>query len=291
MNIAVVGLGLIGGSLCKAIKKYTDNLILGIDSDSDTIKKALSDNSIDKQISSEQLSTADLTIVALYPLQTVDFIKNNAHLFKKNSIVIDICGIKKYTVDKCTDILKELNVNFIGTHPMAGREVSGYDYSLADLFLDASFIITPREDSDENSIETVRKLAEKIGFGKIVISTPQKHDEVIAYTSQLAHIVSNAYVKSPALFENNGFSAGSFLDLTRVAKLNENMWTDLFMCNKAPLVKELENIIEKLNEYLSALITDDSKLLYNLLKDGRERKEKSAVIFPQKNKDGNFNGK
>lgn len=286
MNIAVIGLGLIGGSLCKAFKKYTDNIIWGIDSDSRTIENALSQGAIDKEIATKELAKADLTIIALYPLQAVDFVKKNADNFKENSIVIDICGVKKYVVDKCTEILKSKNVHFVGTHPMAGREFSGFDYSLADLFLNASFIITPIDESDDNSVQIVYKLAEKIGFGKIVICTPQKHDEVIAYTSQLAHVVSNAYVKSPALFENNGFSAGSFLDLTRVAKLNEDMWTDLFMCNKEPLIKELENIVLKINEYTEALKNSDAKELHALLKDGRERKEKSAELFPKRKKDG-----
>ena len=279
MNIAVIGLGLIGGSICKCLKKHTFHHIMGFDIDKDTVEKALEQNAIDEEITLNRLGEANLTIICLYPNAICEFVQNNADKFRKGSIVIDTCGVKKKIVDQCTPILEEHDVLFVGTHPMAGREFSGFDYSTDTLFDNASFIITPSEHTPQIAIDLLSTLAGSIGFGKAVISTPEKHDQVIAYTSQLAHIVSNAYVKSPSVLEFNGFSAGSFLDLTRVAKLNENMWTSLFMCNKEALLNELDHIIKSISEYRDAISSDDYDLLRELLKNGRILKEKCTEIY------------
>lgn len=284
MNIAVVGLGLIGGSICKALKANTFHHIMGIDKDKETIRKALEAGAIDEEISVEKLGEANLTIVALYPMAIVEFVKENADKFKKGSIVMDICGIKNYIVKNCTPVLKEKGVIFIGTHPMAGTEHSGFDYSDGDLFRKASFIITPSENTPQIAIDLVSTLGACMNFGKVVIATPEQHDRNIAYTSQLAHVVSNAYVKSPSLFHADGFSAGSFLDLTRVAYLNEEMWSGLFLCNKEALLFEINNIIHSLSEYRDAMENDDIDTLRELLKVGRERKEKSMEFYGQERK-------
>lgn len=284
MNIAVVGLGLIGGSICKALKTNTFHHIMGIDSDKETIRKALDTGAIDEEISVEKLGEANLTIVALYPMAIVDFVKENADRFRKGSIVMDICGIKNYIVKNCTPVLEEKGVIFIGTHPMAGTEHSGFDYSDGDLFRNASFIITPSENTPQIAIDLVSTLGACMNFGKVVIATPEQHDRNIAYTSQLAHVVSNAYVKSPSLFNADGFSAGSFLDLTRVAYLNEEMWSGLFLCNKEALLFEINNIIHSLSEYRDAMENDDIAALKELLKVGRERKEKSLEFYGQERK-------
>lgn len=284
MNIAVVGLGLIGGSICKALKANTFHHIMGIDSDEKTIRKALDTGAIDEEINVEKLGEANLTIVALYPMAIVDFVKENADRFKKGSIVMDICGIKSYIVKNCTPVLKEKGVIFIGTHPMAGTEHSGFDYSDGDLFRNASFIITPSENTPQIAIDLVSTLGACMNFGKVVVATPEQHDRNIAYTSQLAHVVSNAYVKSPSLFHADGFSAGSFLDLTRVAYLNEEMWSGLFLCNKEALLFEINNIIHSLSEYRDAMENDDIATLKELLKVGRERKEKSMEFYGQERK-------
>ena len=279
MNIAVVGLGLIGGSICKALKANTFHHIMGIDTDKETVEKALASGAIDEEISVEKLGEANLTIVALYPLSIVDFVKENADRFKKGSIVMDICGIKSYIVKNCTPVLEEKGVIFIGTHPMAGTEHSGFDYSDADLFREASFIITPSENTPQIAVDLVSTLGACMNFGEVVIATPEQHDRNIAYTSQLAHVVSNAYVKSPSLFNADGFSAGSFLDLTRVAYLNEEMWTGLLLCNKDALLFEINNIIKSLTEYRDSIENDDIATLKELLKVGRERKEKSMEFY------------
>lgn len=279
MNIAVVGLGLIGGSFCKALKKNTFHKILGIDNNKETINKALDCGAIDEEITPEQLSEANLTIICLYPEAIVEFVKKYARYFKKGGIVIDSCGVKEYIVNECTPILEKEGSIFVGTHPMAGREFSGFDYATDDLYNGASFIITPTESTPQIAVDLLQTLASSIGFGKAVVSTPKKHDEVIAYTSQLAHVVSNAYVKSPAMLHFDGFSAGSFQDLTRVAKLNEYMWSELFMCNKEALLKEMNCIINSVTEYRDAIERGDLDTLIKLLRDGRELKEQSLILY------------
>ena len=278
MNIAVIGLGLIGGSICKAIKKYTDHACFGLDTDSGVIYSALADKSIDKAINPDNLNEADIAVICLYPKQIISFASENIGNFKKGGIVIDAGGIKTEICEKLQPVFKNSGVDFIGAHPMAGREFSGYDYSQADLFKGASFIVTPYPETPGEKIKIIEDFIKKIGFGKFVVTTPNEHDRIIAYTSQLAHIISNAYVKSPTIENKTGFYAGSFLDLTRVAKLNEDMWSSLMMLNKDFLIFELQNIIDNLSEYLRSLENGDKDYLYNLLKDGRIIKEKSEEI-------------
>lgn len=273
MIITVVGLGLIGGSLCKTIKKHTQHTVYGIDIDKETLDFALSQGSIDGVCG--DLSESDLTIVALYPYQTIDYIKENAHCFKRGSIVSDVCGIKTTIVEAVSPLLDSCGVTFIGAHPMAGREFSGYEYSQDTLFDGASYIITPDEYVSPSKLRFLQDFAYSLNFDKVVVASPQEHDSIIAFTSQLAHVVSNAYIKSPTHQKECGFSAGSFQDLTRVALLNENMWTALFMLNKEPLIYEIDYITEKLGEYRTALANGDNDALRELLKEGRILKEES----------------
>lgn len=279
MNIAVVGLGLIGGSFCKTLKKHTFHRIMGIDRDPETIRKALEYGAIDEEISPERLSEANLVIICLYPEAIVRFVEQNAGFFKKGGIVTDSCGVKEYVVSKCTPILDKEGVIFVGTHPMAGREFSGFDYATDDLFEGASYIITPSEDTPQIAVDLLQTLAGSLGFGKAVVSTPKRHDEIIAYTSQLAHVVSNAYVKSPTMLNFDGFSAGSFQDLTRVAKLNEYMWSELFMCNREALLTEINCILDRVTEYRDAIRDNDLERLIEILRDGRELKEESLRLY------------
>ena len=273
MKITVVGLGLIGGSLAKTIKKHTNHTVFGIDINPETIDMALSQGAIDKQ--TDDLSLADITIVSLYPTTTIDYIRENASKFKHGSVVIDTCGIKKAIVDGCTDILAENDVTFIGVHPMAGREFSGFEYSLDNMFDKASFIIAPAESVSQAKINLVSDFAYSLHFNDVVVTTPEEHDKIIAFTSQLAHVVSNAYIKSPTHEKQLGFSAGSFLDLTRVAKLNETMWTPLFLMNKEPLLFEVNYIINSLIQYRDALQNNDADTLKELLRTGRILKEQT----------------
>ena len=284
MDIAVIGLGLIGGSFCKAIKAKTLHKCLGFDISQNVCQKALENKSIDEIITEDDLDKADLTIVCLHPADTLNFLKKNVSKFKKESIVTDSCGIKEYINSNVAQLYSDNGVNFVGAHPMAGREFSGFDYSLPNLFEGRSFIIVPTEFTNSETTNVLKSLAAELGFSNIVISTPQVHDQTIAFTSQLAHIVSNAYVKSPTIENESGFSAGSFMDLTRVAKLNEDMWTELFMNNREALLFEVENIIEKLSEYKDALKENDSEKMHSLLKEGRMIKEKSLMFHADRKK-------
>ncbi|MDR0974677.1 MAG: prephenate dehydrogenase/arogenate dehydrogenase family protein [Ruminococcus sp.] len=274
MKITIVGLGLIGGSLAKTIKKHTNHTVNGIDTNAETIKLALSQGAIDTNIADTSL--ADITFVCLYPEATVDYILE--HNFKPASIVSDVCGVKGFITSRVDKALSERGVNFIGTHPMAGREFSGYEYSLDTLFDTASFIITPTENSSEKCVNLMEDLAYAINFKKVVRATPAEHDEIIAYSSQLAHIVSSSYIKSPTHLRQLGFSAGSFLDLTRVAKLNEDMWTPLFLANKDALSGEISEIIKHLEEYKNTIDNTNASELHKLLKAGRILKEETAVL-------------
>ena len=275
MKIAVVGLGLIGGSFCKAIKEYTHHICLGVgrDINSKSVQMALHADAIDKAIIPEQLGEADLSIICLHPQGIIDFITENQQYFRPGSIVIDAGGVKESIVSVVQPILEARGVIFIGCHPMAGREFSGFAYSLPDLYKGASMILTPVGNVPEDAKRTVEQLARDLKFGRIVYTTPQEHDRTIAFTSQLAHVVSSAYIKSPTVKKESGFSAGSFKDLTRVAKLNEDMWTDLFLMNQPALLAEVDTIINALQEYRTALADKDAETMRTLLREGRELKE------------------
>lgn len=277
MKIGVVGLGLIGGSLCKTIRKNTPYTCYGLDKDAETVDKALRDGAICARLEPDCLCEMDLTIVCLHPRQTIAFLCEHADLLRPGSIVTDVCGVKQSVVEAVEGVLTQAGVRYVGAHPMAGREFSGYDYTTDSLFRGASFILTPTEASDPEAVETLRAFAIELGFGRVVLATPQEHDEEIAFTSQLAHVVSNAYVKSPRLLSQSGFSAGSFQDLTRVAKLDEHMWTDLFLMNRPALIQEIDTIIGHLSEYRAALKAEDENTLCELLRDGRILKEKSLI--------------
>lgn len=273
MKIGIVGLGLIGGSMAKAIKKNTDEICYGLDINKAVIASALAQETIDDEINVDSLNKCDIVIVSLYPKETIDFILGNKDKFKKGGIVIDACGVKGSIVDAVEQELKNEGVHFLGCHPMAGREFSGFAYSVDNLFDKASFIMTPTDNTPVSVIQKVSNFAYNMGFAKCVVSTPEEHDRIIAFTSQLAHIVSSAYIKSPSLSKQVGFSAGSFKDLTRVAKLNEDMWTTLFMMNKGHLLNEINHIIKSLEDYRDAINNEDNDLLHDLLKEGRELKE------------------
>lgn len=275
MKIAVVGLGLIGGSIAKALKKHTSHAVYGIDIDPETVHCAIAQEVIDGAIEPSGLSECDIVFIALWYDPTVEFILQNADNFKKGGLVCDTCGIKYAVVSKCEKPLLDKGVSFIGCHPMAGREYSGFAYSTDDLFEKASFIITPTENTDRDWLERLEKLSLEMGFHRYVTSSPKDHDRVIAFTSQLAHIVSSAYIKSPSAEDELGFSAGSFKDLTRVAKLNEDMWTPLFLNNSDALVFEIDQIIYHLQECRNAISENDPKTLHELLRHGRELKELS----------------
>lgn len=272
MNILVVGLGLIGGSICKALKKYTYHTVTGCDINHDIEENALRDIAIDN-IFDGNYNDFDLIVISLFPETAEKFFSENAGKFNKKTLITDVCGIKGDFSERMKSIAEKNNLRYLGIHPMAGKEFNGYSNSTPDLFVKANFIIAPFDDSNNDDIETLRKLSSEIGAGKIVLTSPENHDKMIAYTSQLAHIVSSAYVKSPELNLECGFSGGSFQDMTRIATMNEKMWTDLFMQNSDNLQFELDTLIENLLKYRSALQNHDSETMKSLIAEGRKLKE------------------
>ena len=276
MNICIAGLGLIGGSFAKAISQKTNHFCMGIDTNANSCQKALDDGAIKQVITPEQLSLADLVILALQPKTLVKFFKTNAKYLKKGAIVFDTCGVKQAVLNELVPVAQQYGIKFVGAHPMAGREFSGYDYSLATLFDKASFIVTT-DHADQTAVDVVCDLAQQIGFANVTVTNADHHDRVIAYTSQLAHIVSNSYCKSETINQKEGFCAGSFADMTRVGKLDVNLWTELFLSNPTHLGNELGNLITKLAEFKVAIDNKDEKTLFELLKEGNDIKVKSLA--------------
>ena len=271
MEIGIIGLGLIGGSLAKAISQNTDNTVYGYDISDQVVKKAVLVNAIEQPLTDSLLPQCDIVIVALYPKAAIEYVQAHADLIKPGAIAVDCCGVKKIVCDALIPLAEEKGFLFVGGHPMAGLEHSGFTYAKKSLFNNASMIFTTTKGPIE-SISRLKDLFTSIGFTNIEITTPEEHDKRIAFTSQLAHVVSNAYIKSPTAMQHAGFSAGSYRDLTRVAKLNEDMWTELFLENPENLAEEIDTLIENLKLYSDAIKANDSGTLHALLKDGREKK-------------------
>lgn len=272
MKLGIVGLGLIGGSLAKAVKAHTGHFIYGGDASQETLNKALGAGVIDEILTENTVSECEIILIALYPDDAIDFVKKNAESILPNTIVADCCGVKSKVCEAIAPIAQRGGFVFIGGHPMAGTERSGFDNSDGEIFSGASMILTPAENTKPESIEILTGLIMQIGFGSIKYTTPETHDKVIAYTSQLAHVVSSAYVKTPTALIHRGFSAGSFKDMTRVAFLNETMWTELFLENAKYLAEEIDMLAERLKDYSDAIKSGNSARLFELLKDGKEKK-------------------
>ncbi|MBE7040183.1 MAG: prephenate dehydrogenase [Ruminococcaceae bacterium] len=272
MNIAIVGLGLIGGSLAKAFKETGEHKIFGADKDKSVVLKAKLTEAIDESLTDENIGQCDIVIIAIYPHDTVNYVIENAPRFKKGALVFDTCGVKQAVCNPIWEACSDYDFTFVGGHPMAGREFSGFNYSKKNLFTGASMILVPRDCTDITFLESIKKIWVSIGFARIQITTPDEHDRIIAFTSQLAHVVSSAYIKSPTATQHKGFSAGSYKDMTRVAKLNETMWTELFLSNKKALTQEIDDLIKRLSEYSNAIKSGDDKTLSTLLREGREAK-------------------
>ena len=273
MIFGIVGLGLIGGSLARSIKFHSDNVVYGADINETALLQARMVNAIDEQLTEENLGECDVTLIALYPQASVDWALAHLNAFKPGSLVIDCCGVKRYVCDRLYPAFQGSQAVFMGGHPMAGRERSGFSYAQDDLFENASMILAPVPGTDVETVRRAKEIFLSIGFGRVRFTTPQEHDEMIAFTSQLAHVVSSAYVKTPLAPKHKGFSAGSFKDMTRVARLNENMWTELFLENDDVLLAETQHLIDRLTEYRDALKDRDEEKLRQLLKEGREIKE------------------
>ncbi len=272
MIIGIVGLGLIGGSMAKSIKSRTAHTVYGTDLNSETMTMARMCGAMDAPLTEENLPQCDVLLVAIRPAAAVEWVERNAERISKSAMVVDLCGVKRQVVEGIAPIAQRRGFAYIGGHPMAGKERGGFTAATDDLFVGASMILTPDQRTDMQLLETLKTLFLDIGFAGLTFSDPEEHDRIIAFTSQLAHIVSSAYVKSPEAQRRRGFSAGSFRDMTRVARLDEDMWTELFLDDADYLTGELKVLIGHLNEYLDALEARDAEKLHALLKDGREKK-------------------
>lgn len=273
MNVGIVGLGLIGGSMAKAVKENGGHTVYACDIQESAMLAAKLVNAYDKTLDRQSLPECDIVIISVYPQAAVDYICENAQSFKKGAVVVDCSGVKRFVCDRVLPAAKENGFVFVGGHPMAGTQFWGFGHSRANLFKGAPMILAPQGVSDLALLENLKEFFCSLGFGSVTFTTPEEHDRVIAYTSQLAHVVSNAYIKSPSAQMQKGFSAGSYKDMTRVAKLNEKMWAELFIENSDFLCGEIDVLIENLKQCRTAIKEKDENTLVDLLKTGRENKK------------------
>lgn len=292
MNIAIFGLGLIGGSLAKAIKLRTDHTVYGYDVQESVMRRARLVEAMDEELTPERLADCEVVLVALYPEAIVECLRERAASFRKGAVVIDCGGIKREICQVGRQLAAEHGWHFVGGHPMAGIEKSGFAAARQNLFARATMILAPSpDDMDLPMLAGVKRLFLELGFGRIRMTTAEEHDRIIAYTSQLPHIVSSAFVKSRTALSHTGFSAGSFKDLTRVATLVPSMWSQLFLDNRRPLLEELDGLMARLAEYREAIAQGDRPRLESLLAEGRDCKaavdELEAVALAQLEREKN----
>lgn len=273
MKVGVVGLGLIGGSAAKAYKA-AGHTIFGYDVNPTVMGYAKLDGTMDKELTAATLKQCDLIILAATPAAVVEYMRENAAHFLSSALVVDFCGTKRVVCETGFALAAKHGFTFVGGHPMAGLQYSGYKHSRANMFGGASFIMVPPVHDDINLLDRVKTALMPLGFKRFIVTNAGFHDRMIAYTSQMCHVVSNAFIKSPSAQYHKGYSAGSFRDLTRVSRLNEAMWTELFIENKENLLAELDHLIGSLHSYREAIAEGDSEKLRALLKEGSEAKEK-----------------
>ncbi len=273
MIVGIVGLGLIGGSFAKAFQESGHVEVLGFDRDQSVLSFAEISGAIDGVLDKDALSRCDLILIAIRPQAAIAYLTEMAPFIGKKPVVIDCCGTKRVVCNACFPLAEAYGFTYVGGHPMAGTHNSGFKYARANLFHNAPMVIVPPTFDDIDLLARVKLLLEPAGFGKFSITTAEKHDEMIAFTSQMAHLVSNAYIKSPTAGTHKGFSAGSYKDMTRVAWLDPQMWAELFLENKDYLLQELDGFLQNLQAYRVALVHDDQDTLVQLLDEGRLRKK------------------
>ena len=275
MIISIIGLGLIGGSIARRLRGFHDCVIYGVDTDAETLALAQADGVIDRAFSDGDTAAAeaDIIILCLYPKLNVDFVKQYSAAFKRGALITDVSGVKGYVIDSIKNYIPE-GVEFIGGHPMAGREVGGYKSSTDTLFDGASYLITPTRTNSAEKIALVREMAEYIGCRHVITTTPEEHDAMIAYTSQLMHVVAVALCDNPLIERSAYFSAGSLRDCTRVALINADMWSELFLENKDALCARIEEMQASLENMRKAIEGNDRQTLIDIMTRAKSQKQK-----------------
>ena len=272
MNVGILGLGLIGGSMARAFAK-ADHMVFAFDKDESILSFAELAGTIHGRLDASTIGTCDLILLAIYPGGCVQWLEDNAQFVHKNALVIDLCGIKKDICDRCFPLAEKYGFTFVGGHPMAGSHNSGFKASRSNLFQGAPMVLVPPRFDEMQLLQRVKDVLAPCNFSSFSVCTAEEHDRLIAFTSQMPHVLSNAYIKSPTALSHKGFSAGSYKDLTRVAWLNPGMWAELCMENRDNMLFELDTYIASLQAYRTALENQDTDALIALLDEGRRRKE------------------
>lgn len=279
INIAVVGLGLIGGSYAMALRKLNPKKICGIDMDEEVLEQALKKGIIDRGSKSGEsiLKEADLIVIALYPQQSIDFIRENIHNFKNNALITDTCGIKTGIINEVNSFLPQ-HIDFVGGHPMAGKEAAGLQAASEDLFKGANYIITPIEKNKKENIKFIEQTARAIGCKNVVSVSPWEHDRIISFTSQLPHVIAVSMMNSDNSKDNiSMFTGGSFKDATRVAAINSTLWSQLFTLNAQNLIDEIERFENSIKEIKRAILSEDISTLEYIFNNASLNKRKTMV--------------
>ena len=272
MTVGIVGLGLIGGSFAKAYHA-AGWTVYGYDVDESMLAFAQLADAVNAPLTMENIGTCDLVLLCVRPLAAIDYLRSAAPHIGSRPVVIDCCGTKRVVCAAAFPLAEQYRFTYLGGHPMAGTQYSGFGHARANLYHNAPMVIVPPDFDNIALLSRVQELLRPAGFGSYSVTTAEKHDEMIAFTSQMAHLVSNAYIKSPTARAHKGFSAGSYKDMTRVAWLNAPMWAELFMENSDFLINELNMFIDSLNEYKEAMENNDMEKLVRILDEGRKRKE------------------
>lgn len=272
MTVGILGLGLIGGSLARAYTKAGHTVFVH-DLDKNMLDFAQIAGAVNAPLTVDNIGQCELILLAIYSDASASWLETNAEYIADDTLVIDCCGIKEDICKRCFPLAEKYGFTFVGGHPMAGSHYSGFKYSRSNLFQGAPMVLVPPRYDDPELLEQIKSALSPCGFRSYSVTTASEHDKMIAFTSQMPHIISNAFIKSPTALSHNGFSAGSYKDLTRVAWLNPEMWAELFLANRDNVLKELDFYIESLTAYRNAIYQEDAELLIALLDEGRKRKE------------------
>ena len=272
MIVGILGLGLIGGSLARAYTK-AGHTVYAYDKDESILSFAQLAGVVHNKLTTDRIPECELILLSIYSNASAKWLEDNGSFISKDTLVIDCCGIKKEVCSRCFPVAERYGFTFVGGHPMAGSHNSGFKYSRSNLFQGAPMVLVPPRFDDPQLLQRVKDALIPCGFKNFSVATADAHDKMISFTSQMPHIISNAFIKSPTALDHKGFSAGSYKDLTRVAWLNPYMWAELFLSNSENVISELDLFIDSLKKYRTAIANNDSDALIKLLDEGRLRKE------------------